>query len=273
MLIRPYESNQCLFGKTSNCPIFFIRFLFSLGLPSLTSAFMLLHSVLLEVKKIRLSKFSKLQNWTFLLSLVVVSYILGVTIDIVVFYYATAKYLVSICQGYFIAWSACLVLAYLYTGLGIPFSNQRTLITLNGSQACIRPSLAKTRAKNLRKVTQLTLTIAGLGTVYLACQVYSLTAVYVQNLNQTLDPWHWLSYEYFHRLSECCMASCLLFNVTYKQRKPRKRNDFANVIEIMRLFGKLRTDDTLGDITNASTAIEESVVENKNSVTKADFVS
>ena len=261
MLIRPYESNQCLLGKLSNCPIFLVRFIFSLGLPSLTSAFMLLHLALLDVMKLqKLSKFSKLQNWSFLLSLVLFSYIFAVTVELVVFYHASAVYLVSICQSYFIIWSACLIAAYLYTGLSIAVSNQKNFMAVSESQMQMQPEIAKARAKNLRKVMELTLATAALAAVYLACQLYSLVVVYTKNssLVENPDPWPWLGYEYFHRLVECCMAGCLLFNVSYKPSEGGNKRDRSNLTIIMRMFRKPR-GETFTDNTKSSTAVRGSV--------------
>ena len=225
MLIRPYQSNQCLFGAISNCPDFLVVFILSLGLPSLTSAFTLLHLALLDVTKMRLSKFSKLQNWKFLLSLVSLSYILSVTVELINVSYNTI-YLITICQTYFIIWSSCLVAAYLYTGLRIATSNRNTLMALNGLQSQMPPEMAKARTKNLRKVMTLTLYTAALGIAYLVCQLYSLVAVYTLNLSlvQNPDPWPWLIYQYFSRSVECCMTGCLLFNVSWKSKRVAKQS-------------------------------------------------
>ena len=221
MLIRPYESNQCLFRKLSDCSKMSARFLYSLGLPSLTSAFMFLHLALLGVMNVRLSKFSNLQNWAFLLSIMSFSYVFQVTITLVVYYHATMIYFLSICQVYFIVWNICLVAVYLYTGIYIANSNQRLVSPRHGSQPYIRQESAELRSKHLKKLTRLILSIAGLGTVFLACQLYSLAAVYIKNLHlfHNPDPWPWFGYENFQRSVETCMAGCLLFVVSSTQAK------------------------------------------------------
>ena len=227
MIFNPYESpSECLFG-VGNCPLFLSRLLFSIGVPSLVSAFMLLHLALLDVMKLqKLSGFTKLQNWWFLVGLTTANYIISITADLAVTYKAVSSVFVTLCQGYFILFSLGLVIAFSYTGLSIYLLNKKTksqvykMSTRHGGQIC--PVQARRDKNATRKVARLTMVTSLLGLAYLFSQIYALVMAYGKKSSSDSRHWKWLICQYFYRFVELAMASCLLYNISYMPKHGRK---------------------------------------------------
>lgn len=228
LIINPYESSDCLFGERK-CPLFVSRFLFSIGMPSLSSAYFLLHLALLDVVKMRkLNNFTKLQNWWFLAGLVCFNHILSCTADLVVAYVTSARLFLAICQGYFIAFSGCLVAAFVYSGVKIYRTNRDTKSQVY-KMSVRHPGDTTTQkltsgGSNVKKVLRLTIATAVLGAVFLVLQIYALAVVYMVADGKYPKPWPWLIYQYVYRFVELSLASCVLYNISYMPRKGRTVN-------------------------------------------------
>ena len=230
LVINPYESRECLFGERK-CPLFVSRFLFSIGMPSLSSAYFLLHLALLDVVKMKkLNNFTKLQNWWFLGGIVSFNHLLACTADLVVAYVTSAGLFLAICQGYFIIFSGCLVAAFVYSGVKIYRTNRDTKTQVY--KMSVRHPGDTTKQKltsgggNVKKVLRLTIATAVLGAIFLALQIYALAVVYVEAAANVKypKPWPWLIYQFIYRFVELSLASCVLYNISYIPRKGRTVN-------------------------------------------------
>eukprot|EP00794_Sanderia_malayensis_P014392 gene14392-15891_t len=231
LIINPYECpNACLFG-TGNCPLFLSRLLFSIGIPSLVSAFLFVHLALLDVMKLRqLNAFQKLQNWRFLIGVVSLNYVFSCVADLVVAYKASPPLFIVLCQVYFILFSTGLVAGFSYTGISIYRQNKRNktivykLSTRNSTTGWpTKKEKKRQNRKSIKKVLKLTFATTLLGLCFLVSQLYSLISVYTHSVTALTnpEPWAWLICQYFYRFIELLMAACLLVNISYiPKQKP-----------------------------------------------------
>ena len=212
------------------------RLLFSIGLPSLVSAFLLVHLALLDVMKLqKLSNFSKLRNWKFLVSVVGFNYVISITADLVVSYKAASIAFVIICQAYFVIFSAALVIGFSYTGISIYTKNKTTKSHIyklsTKSKYMPNEDQEKINNKSTRKVVRLTFLTAILGLAFLVSQLYSMVALLTasNDMAQSPSPWPWLTCQYTYRFIEIAMACCLLYNISYMPKQKIQYHSSENM--------------------------------------------
>lgn len=231
LIFNPYESPfDCLFGP-GGCPLFISRLLFSVGLPSLLSAYLLLLLALHEVMQMKkIGNFGRLQSWWFLVGFVAFNYVFAIAADLVVAYLVEARVFLALCQGYFIAFSACLVSAFLYAGIRIYQTDKKTKLQI--SKMTVRcKNETKQGRDTVGKVVRLALATAILGLIFLALQIYSLAFVYVETFSgRKAEPWTWLTYQYVYRLVELAFAACILYNISYLPKRQLSRRKTQQTI-------------------------------------------
>ena len=217
LLINPYESPlDCLFGE-KKCPIFISRFLFSLGIPGLVSAYMLLFLALNDVVQMKvIGRFNRLQSWQFLSVLVTVNFVFSCTADLTVTYVTSASLFLALCQGYFIIFSAILVFAFLYVGIKLYLTNKATKSQIARLSMRNRSDIGpQSGRRSVRKVVRFAIVTAILGGCLLTLEIFALAYVYVSTFSHgKAEPWAWLSYEYAYRLVELIFAGSILYNIS-----------------------------------------------------------
>jgi len=222
LIINPYESPLfCIFGE-KNCPLFINRFLFSLGMPSLVSAYFLLFLALRDVAQMKVTgKFSRLQSWYFLGLFVFTNYAFSCTADLVVAYVTSAKLFLALCQGYFILLSACLVCAFFHAGMRIYITNRNTQSQIAKMSMKRRNEVGTSKGRrSVRKVVRLAIVTAILGALVLILEIFALAYVYVKTFTKgQIDPWPWLVYIYAYRLVEAVLAGSILYNISFLPNK------------------------------------------------------
>ena len=222
LIMNPYESPLfCIFGE-KNCPLFINRFLFSLGMPSLVSAYLLLFLALRDVAQMKVTgKFSRLQSWYFLGLFVFTNYAFSCTADLVVAYVTSAKLFLALCQGYFILLSACLVGAFFQVGMKIYFTNRKTQSQIARMSMKRRNEVGTAKGRrSVRKVVRLAIVTAILGALVLTLEIFALAYVYVKTFTKgQIDPWPWLVYIYAYRLVEAALAGSILYNISFLPNK------------------------------------------------------
>ena len=235
LIINPYESDYCMFGNAKHCPLFVNRLLFSIGLPSLLSAYLLLHLALRDVMKFKnVGKFTKLQKWWFLCGLVLLNYVFAITADMVVAYNTSTGIFLALCQGYFIVFSAVLVFAFAYSGFQMyrtDKKNKKEMFRLSRKNNSNVDNLSRKSGRNfIAKVLRLSFITSLLGFVLMALQIYALAFVYVEaSAGKKPEPWAWLTYQYAYRFVEVAFAACILYNISYiPKRKSAPQGTVSN---------------------------------------------
>lgn len=222
LLINPYESPvNCLFGE-ENCPIFINRFLFSLGIPSLLSAYMLLFLALNDVVQMKvIGRFNKLQSWQFLTVFVTVNYVFSCTADLTVTYVTSASLFLALCQGYFILFSTFLVIAFLYVGIKLYLTDKATKSQIARLSMRHRNDIGhQSGRRSVKKVVRFAIVTAIIGGCLLALEIFALAFVYVSTFSHgSIEPWAWLAYQYIYRLVELIFAGSILYNISFLPQK------------------------------------------------------
>ena len=230
LILNPYESPLfCLFGK-EKCPPFINRTLFSLGMPSLVSAYALLFLALNKVVQMKvMGKFNKLQSWCFLGVFIITNYAFSCSADLTVWYITSARLFLALCQGYFILLSACLVCAYLYVGIRIYRTNRNTKSQIARLSMKGRKEIGSPQGQNsVKKVVRLAMVTATLGAVLLALEIFALTYVYAKTFSTGhIEPWPWLAYEYVYRLVELVLAASILYNISFMPNRKSLRKELG----------------------------------------------
>ncbi|XP_031574306.1 proline-rich transmembrane protein 4-like [Actinia tenebrosa] len=222
LFINPYESPQC--HMLSVCPFILTRILFGLGLPCLTAAFSFIQLVFLQVVKLKLYP-RKVQNWKFLLTIVMIHFSLALVIEIVVFLYADWRSLSLVCQAFFIVFSLVLSTSFIYTGRKIihRVNQSARQVSKMGTRSVNAKNIAKnpSRKPGLSKLVRITFLTAALGFISCALQLYSIFVVYDMYRSTSKrepEPWPWLVFQTLYRIVE------LLAGITMGYVCPRQAN-------------------------------------------------
>lgn len=222
LFINPYESPQC--HVLPNCPVILTRVLFGLGLPCLTAAFSFIQLVFLQVVKLKLYP-GKVQNWKFLLTIVMVHFTLAFVIEVIVFLYADWRSLSLVCQAFFILFSLVLSTSFIYTGRRIihHVNHSARQVSRMGTRTVSSKSAQKTSRKpDLSKLVRITYLTTALGFSSCALQLYSIFVVYDMYRSTSKkepEPWPWLVFQTLYRIVE------LLAGITMCYVCPRQTND------------------------------------------------
>lgn len=109
LFIEPYYA----YG---NVPFLTARIIWSIGLPFLTSSFSLVFLVLLDTTKMDIGP-PKFQKVSMILTITVIHIGIVMTSDFIVFYEASAKAMLVVCQALFILYGLVLAIGYMFVGI------------------------------------------------------------------------------------------------------------------------------------------------------------
>ena len=265
LIINPYESPfDCIFGKMK-CPLFINRFLYSVGLPSLASAYLLLFFAFQDVMKMKkIGKFSKLQNWWFLGGLVVLNYAFACTADLTVAYVTSASLFLALCQGYFILFSLCLVVAFLHAGVKIYLTNRETKSQISRMSMKHSSTMDRQKRQNsVQKVVRLAITTAVLALFFLALQIYALAFVYMETYSgKNADSWTWLIYQFVYRVVELAFAASILYNISFlpKKRPSSEKTQRSLPYSTLKVNEKIEMGNSVSvEVSNCSVIVSDTV--------------
>ena len=182
------------------------RVLWSLGSPSLTSADCLVILALVETAKISLAP-QKMQKLSFVLTIIIVHFILVLVTDFVVSEFVEAKAMLVFCQGFFTMWGAILGVGYFVLGYKLD-----------------QKLFGHKEIKSRNEVFYIRLIFASGVNNFVLCTmfIYASASVFgVYSDVKFVDAWSWWIVQTCFRVSEVS-SGILVFTVSAK-RKSLKR--------------------------------------------------
>ena len=108
LFIDAYES-------TGKLPTPLSRVLYGIAFPCLTSSYSLIQLVFMRITKVNMGS-SKLQNYRVLAAIITTHFTIVIVIDITVAYRNNLKWLLMLCQSFFITWGLILCFGFVYGG-------------------------------------------------------------------------------------------------------------------------------------------------------------
>lgn len=108
LFIDAYES-------TGKLPTPLTRVLYGIAFPCLTSSYSLIQLVFMRITKVNMGS-SKLQNYRVLAAIITTHFTIVIVIDITVAYRTNLKWLLMLCQSFFITWGLILCFGFVYGG-------------------------------------------------------------------------------------------------------------------------------------------------------------
>ena len=108
LFIDAYES-------TGKLPTPLTRVLYGIAFPCLTSSYSLIQLVFMRITKVNMGS-SKLQNYRVLAAIITTHFTIVIVIDITVAYRNNLKWLLMLCQSFFITWGLILCFGFVYGG-------------------------------------------------------------------------------------------------------------------------------------------------------------
>ena len=212
LFLYPYE----LKPNVSGTPTFLLRLLYSLGFPSLSTGFMLVHVAFLDVRKISVTK---IQSWSFILSAVTFSYSFVLAANIAMHFSPDSVIAGIACTAFFILLSLVVATSVLYSGVKVIRKNrvnQSTIKRINGGR-----NFQTTRGCRTGKIAKVTFATAVLALMSSGLYLYML----VNFIQITLfghdypKPWPWWSVQTTSRLVEIGMALLMAYTISQKETR------------------------------------------------------
>ncbi len=108
LFIDAYES-------TGKLPVPVTRVLYGIAFPCLTSSYSLIQLVFMRITKVNMGS-SKLQNYRVLAAIITTHFTIVIVIDVTVAYRNNLKWLLMLCQSFFITWGLILCFGFVYGG-------------------------------------------------------------------------------------------------------------------------------------------------------------
>ncbi len=108
LFIDAYES-------TGKLPTPLSRVLYGIAFPCLTSSYSLIQLVFMRITKVNMGS-SKLQNYRVLAAIITTHFTIVIVIDVTVAYRNNLKWLLMLCQSFFITWGLILCFGFVYGG-------------------------------------------------------------------------------------------------------------------------------------------------------------
>ncbi len=108
LFVDAYES-------TGKLPVPVTRVLYGIAFPCLTSSYSLIQLVFMRITKVNMGS-SKLQNYRVLAAIITSHFTIVIVIDITVAYKNNLKWLLMLCQAFFITWGLILCFGFIYGG-------------------------------------------------------------------------------------------------------------------------------------------------------------
>lgn len=238
LILDPYESHTFL-----HLPVLFIRILFAIGYPCLTSALSLIHFAFLEVNKLRLIS-RRLQNIKFLVSVIAIHFVVVLVVYLLITLAPKLARLLILCQTILISWWLVLALCFLYSGWKVNWQSQitakffkttlikdRTLSTLSTSSLDPKVTVEQTYhvdqpPKGAQKIARISGLVSLLALLYVAAELYSLFSLYnLYSLEENgVDHWSWWGYQTCSRMLDfllCLVIAYVIFPSTQIEKKQK----------------------------------------------------
>lgn len=257
LLLDPYEAHKYI-----TLPVVFVRVVFALGYPCLTSVFSLINFAFVEVNNLK-TIWTKLQNKKFLFSIILGHFVLVLVIYLVVTFSPQLAKLFIICQSILIAWWIVLVICFLYSALLViwnqkvktKYINQDTKINETSSNDGTEKSKnteSIEQRRGTRKIIRISGAVAISGIISVVLEFYSLFGVYKLYALEDgfVGAWPWWSFQTASRAVEiilCCIVAYVVFPTL------RRRADRSYTITKTRFTNEARK--TTGGSINVSSSV------------------
>lgn len=215
LLVDGYNTNQTFHE-------FVAYMLYTLFLPSVTSAFSLLFISLLAATRMRFISPS-IQKTKVILAIIILHFGLAITTDILTVLHLDARIILFICQIFYIVWSLFLFAGFMYIfgrlyKAAVDRQRQMNKYALKNMGASGKQNYKPERHKltlSLATIVTLVSSILGLLTVILL--IYGMADVYgVFEQDRVIEPWKWWGYHTAFRTLE--LAICI--TVSYVATQP-----------------------------------------------------
>ncbi|KAK3713426.1 hypothetical protein QZH41_012467 [Actinostola sp. cb2023] len=188
LFIDPYGSN-------ANFNPMIVRLLFSIGHPCVISAMSLLLLVLIDTTKMNVAPptFQRVQT---IIVVVIFHVILVLVTDVVVAFYVKTKFLILMCQVYYLVMGLALTIGYARVGWKIA----------KNSSASVSRDRKMEKLKRLIAVASVTGLIMAIVTIYGAAGVFGIYSDVT-----VVEAWPWWAFQTIGRTVEVVMVIVLLF--------------------------------------------------------------
>lgn len=196
--------------------------LFYMAFPCLTSAFALIFYAFLKTAKVHYLS-SKFQCLPFLITVIVIHYLLPITAAILIGLFLSVKILLFVCQIFFVLWGLFLFLSYIYVYKKLHFAaGKRQKLLLQLREAKIHMDNYTIYKERLTLCLGVTVALFSsiIGTFCICLQVYS--ALYFLGIfpNELPRPWPWWGYQTAVRFFEFlfCIIITYISTLPFKHR-------------------------------------------------------
>ncbi|XP_076109868.1 uncharacterized protein LOC143078786 [Mytilus galloprovincialis] len=181
----------------NNIPFLTARIMWSVGLPFLTSSFSLVFLVLLDTTKMDIGP-PKFQKFSAILIITAVHLVIVVTSDFVVFYEASAKVMLVLCQIVFLAYGFSLAIGYFYVGFKM-------------RQNCSAGSMHE--SSTIKRLIVLCFVSSATSVAIVGTHIYSAVGVFgVYSNNNIVDAWPWWILQTCLRIEEL-VSVCVVLTI------------------------------------------------------------
>jgi hypothetical protein len=199
--------------------------LYSLGFPSLTSAFSILFLALLRTLKMEIMS-PKIQSARTLIAIISVHFSISVLTDMILGYYFDSRITSMVCQVASLVWGTVLVATYLYTFRRLySFAvHQQSDLSRYSVSDLYEGSRKKPRVV-MNLALKVTLITALLGFLNMGIHIYGMVDVMNVFTNAKPDPWPWWILHFTLRFTEIAMAALMLFVASQPFRYPNVVHD------------------------------------------------
>ena len=201
LLTYPYHQGDIIHNVS------IMRILWSLASPCLTSADCLVILALVDTAKISIAP-PKMQKLSFVLTIIIVHFILVLVTDFVVSEFVEAKAMLVFCQGFFIIWGAILGVGYFVLGYKLD-----------------QKLFGRKEIKSRNEVLYFRLIFASGVNKFVLCAMFiyaSVSAFGIYSDVEFVDAWSWWTVQTCFRVSEVS-SGILVFTVYAKRKLSLKR--------------------------------------------------
>ncbi|XP_061178726.1 uncharacterized protein LOC133187389 [Saccostrea echinata] len=215
-------------------------FLYSTAFPCLTSAFSILFYALLLATKMKMLS-SKIQKSSVLIGIIAFHFILSISTDFVVGFFADAKIMLLICQSFYILWGIILFLGYIFIfrrlresaikrrktlkkhSISYPSDvSRKSVVSSMGSLP--RPKKSKNKS-TLNSAITVTLVAAACGFFCIVLELFGMFYVFRMFTDSYVpEPWPWYVHQFLLRVFEIIMCAIMIY-VGSQPMKYNRRND------------------------------------------------
>ncbi|ELT90736.1 hypothetical protein CAPTEDRAFT_187422 [Capitella teleta] len=205
--------------------------IYSLGFPSLTSAFSILFLALLRTLKMQVIS-AKIQSPRTLILIISLHFSISILTDMIIGYYFDSRITSMVCQIASLIWGFFLMASYFYTFRRLYASAVRQHSDLSRfTVPCVKdsydgPSVRKTKPRIVMNLAlKITLITALLGFLNMGVHIYGMIDVINVFKQETPEPWPWWAMHFTLRLTELAMAVLMMFVASQPLRYPHNVRD------------------------------------------------